>query len=252
MARFDSGVLGFLKGRIGTIVARMRYGEVYIAPRALKYKITSEKLKLAQKVFGRRQRLNTQLRKDKKIQEFWKSIEVDGKNGNMKLMKRNQPFVTYERILPGCGFTPQSENKIIVKDLHFDVHDIVFDFKLERANPKKLEPPYEVFSILMLDRHLDNTGMGLRRYSTFYGESVSLSFENEQQDSFQTFRHLYIDSVHNRMYHAERAYILIAAIKFNELKNKYEWTDTYFQELQNHIPEDKIIKWDTRIYKFYD
>ncbi len=32
---------------------------------------------------------------------------------------------------------------------------------------------------------------------------------------------------------------MIAAIKFNELKNKYEWTDTYFEEIYDYIAEDK-------------
>jgi hypothetical protein len=71
MAQFENGVLGYMKGKIGTIVARVRYGEVYVSKKARKYNIKSENLKLAQKVFGRRQRLNAQLRKDKKIQAFW-------------------------------------------------------------------------------------------------------------------------------------------------------------------------------------
>jgi len=252
MARFDGGVLGFLKGRIGTIVARMRYGEVYISPKALKYKIKSEKLKFAQKVFGRRASFNKQLRLNKKIQAFWKSVDAPGKNDNMKLMIRNQPFVAYDGIVPGCGFTPQSDNKIIVKDFHFDGNYGVFDFKIERADNRKLEPPYEVFSILMLDRELEDTKYGIIRHKSLQGDTVSMTFENEPQDSFQTFRSLHIGAVHNRMHTAEKAYILIAAIKFNELKNKYEWTDTYFQELQNYIPEDKQIKPGTPIYKSYD
>jgi hypothetical protein len=252
MARFDSGVFGYLRGRIGSIVARMRYDEVYIAPKALKYKIKSEKLKFAQKVFGRRQSFNKQLRQNKKIQAFWKSVDAPGKNDNMKLMIRNKPFVAYEGILPGCGFTPINDNKIIVKDFHFDGNYGVFDFKLERADSRKLEPPYEVFSILMLDRELEDTKYGIIRHKSLFGDAVSLTFENEPQDSFQTFRCLHIGAVHNRMYRAEKAYILIAAIKFNELKNKYEWTDTYFQELHNYIPEDKQIKPGTRNYKSYD
>ncbi len=252
MARFDGGIFGFIKGKIGAIVARIRYDEVYIATKALKYNIKSEKLKLAQKIFGRRQRLNSQLRKDKKIQDFWKSVSAEGKNDNMKLMIRNKPFVSYESILPGCGFTPPCDDKIIVKDFHFDGFDVVFDFKIERVNTRKLEPPYEVFSILMLDRELEETLDGIIRRKALDGETVSITFENETQDSFQTFRHLYIQQVHNRMYCAEKAYILIAAIKFNELKNKYEWTDTYFQELHDYIPEDKQIKPGTRIYKSYD
>jgi hypothetical protein len=252
MARFDSGVLGYMKGRIGTIVARMRYGEVYTAPRALKYNIKSEKLKFAQKVFGRRQRLNTQLRKNKKIQAFWKAIDSSGKNDNTKLMKRNFPFVTYERILPGCGFTPVSDDKIIVKNVRFVGFDVVFDFKIERADAENLAPPYDVFSILILDRYFENTNEGLIRHKILFGETVFMTIENETPDSFQTFRHLYFDSVHNRMYRAEKVYILIAAIKFNEQKNNYEWTDTYFEELQNHIPEDKKTVWNEHIYRFED
>jgi len=251
MARFESGVLGYMKGKFGDIIARMRYGEVYIAPKT-KYKIKSDKLKFAQKVFGRRQRLNTQLRKDKKIQEFWKAIDSTGKNDNTKLMKRNHSFVSDERLLPGCGFTPVCNEKIIVKNVHFVGFDIVFDFKLDLADAKKLGPPYDVFCVLVLDRYFENSVDGLIRHKTLYAETVALTFEDDSQGSFQTFRHLYFDSVHNRMYQAEKAYIMIAAIKFNDLKNKYEWSDTYFEELLNHIPEDKMIKWDKHIHKFYD
>ena len=43
---------------------------------------------------------------------------------------------------------------------------------------------------------------------------------------------------------------MVAAIKFNELKNKYEWSDTYFEEISDFMPdEDKKKKWDGRILK---
>lgn len=252
MARFDSGVFGFLKGKIGSIVARMRYGEVYIAEKPLKYKIKSEKLKLTQKVFGRRQRLNTQLRKNKKIQALWKAIDAEGLNNNTKLMIRNKPFVSYERLLPGCGFTPVSDDKIIVNNIHFEGFDIVFDFKIGRANPKKLLAPYEVFCILLFDRLLHNSGMGLIRDKVIFGATGFNTFDNETTDSAQTFRFMYIDEIHSRRYIAEKAYVMIAAIKFNEMKNKYEWTDTYFEELQNYVPENKKTKWNEHIYRLDD
>jgi len=251
MARFESGILGNVKGKIGNIIARLRYGEVYIAPKT-KYDIKSEKLKFSQKVFSRRQRFNSELRKNLKIQEFWKAIDAPGKNDNTKLMKRNKPYVEFERLLPGCGFTPDSDNKIVVRNVHFERFDLVFDFKIHREDDNKLEPPYDVFSILVLDRVFENSIDGLIRHKTLYCETVSLTFENDSRDSFQTFKHLYFDSVHNRMYRSEKAYILIAAIKFNETDYKYEWSDTYFEELQNYIPDDKKINWDKHKYKFYD
>lgn len=252
MAQFDSGVFGFLRGKVGTLISRLRYGKVYVAAKPLKHNIQSEKLKLAQKVFSRRQRLNTQLRKDKKIQAFWKAVDTEGLNDNTKLMKRNQPFVAYECILPGCGFTPLSDDKIIVKNVHFEKYEIVFDFKLERANPKKLEPPYDVYCILLLDRYFKNSGSGLIRHKMIFGETGFCTFESETGDSFQEFRYKHEGTVNRIRMYAEKAYVMVAAIKFNELKNKYEWSDTYFEELFDYVPEEEKTKWDTRKYIFHD
>jgi hypothetical protein len=250
MARFDSGVLGYMKGKIGTIVARIRYGEVYIAPKARKYKIKSENLKLAQKVFGRRQRLNTQLRKDKKIQAFWKAIDSSGKNDNTKLMKRNHSFVAYERLLPGCGFTPVCDDKIVVKNVVVEELDIKFKYKLERDNPKILEPPYDVFCIFILDRLFQYTNDGRIRHNVIVADTTFQAIENEPSGTFIPVAVCPDHIIRQQKYLAEKAYIMVAAIKFNELKNKYEWSDTYFEEISDFMPdEDKKKKWDGRILK---
>lgn len=192
------------------------------------------------------------MRKDKKIQAFWNAIDADGLNNNTKLMKRNQPFVTYECLLPGCGFTPLIDDKIIVKNVHFDKHDIVFDFKLNRINPKELEPPYDVYCILILDRYFKNSGMGLIRHKMILGETVFITVENESDDSFREFRYSLVGNVNRIRLYAERVYVMVAAIKFNELKNKYEWTDTYFEELFDYVPEEEKTVWDKRKYIFHD
>jgi hypothetical protein len=253
MARFDSGVLGYMKGRIGTIVARIRYGEVYIAPKARKYKIKSEKLKFAQNVFGRRQRLNTQLRKDIKIQAFWKAIDSSGKNDNTKLMKRNQPFVDYERLLPGCGFTPLSDDKIIVKNVVVEELDIKFEYKLERTNLKILEPPYDVFCVFILDRLFQYSNDGRIRQNVFSAETKFQTIETEPSGTFIPVTVRPETVIRQQKYVAEKAYIMVAAIKLNELKNKYEWSDTYLEELIDYMPdENQKKKWDGKILKNND
>ena len=252
MAQFDSGVFGFLRGKIGTIVSRLRYGKVYVSAKPLRYKTKSDKVKLTRKIFSRRQRLNSKLRKDKKIQAFWRAIDADGLNNNTRLMIRNQPFVEYERLLPGCGFTPISDDKIIVRNISIGESESSFEFKLERANPKVLEPPYDVFCISIVDRIYINSTDGLMREKTISSDTKFITIEKEQIESFIPVRISQNNEISKYKYYAEKFYFMVAAIKFNELKNKYEWSDTYFEELFNIIPEDKKIKWDEKKYKFED
>ena len=45
---------------------------------------------------------------------------------------------------------------------------------------------------------------------------------------------------------------MVAAVKYNDLKNKYEWTDTFFEELVDFIPEDKKKVYTKNIIKYDD
>lgn len=45
---------------------------------------------------------------------------------------------------------------------------------------------------------------------------------------------------------------MIAAIKFNENKKKYEWTDTYFEEISDLVPNDMKQEINGRALKFQD
>lgn len=253
MAQFDSGVFGFLRGKIGTIVSRLRYGKVYISAKPLKYKTKSDKVKLARKIFSRRQRLNSWLRKDKKIQAFWRTIDADGLNNNTRLMIRNQPFVEYERLLPGCGFTPLCDDKMLMRNVTMDEMDISLEFKLERANPKHLEPPYELFCIFILDRLFAYSHEGRVREKTITASTTFQTIENESPDDFMTVKFRPDHIIRQEKYLAEKAYIMVAAIKFNELKNKYEWSDTYFEEIFDYMPdEDKKMKWNGITLKLED
>jgi len=253
MARYDSGVLGFLRGKIDNIVGRLRYGEVYVAKRPLKYNTKSDKVKFTRKVFSRRQRLNSQLRKDPKIVSFWKSVNAEGLNDNTKLMIRNKPFVSYERLLPGCGFTPVNDDKIFVNNIVVEELDIKFVYKIERANPKILEPPYDVFCILILDRLFEYTPHGRIRHKTIAAASAFQTIENETQGTFMpvTVRPNHI--IRQEKYLAEKAYVMVASIKFNELKNKYEYSDTYFEELFDFMPDKaQIPVWDGSVLRLED
>jgi len=252
MAQFDSGVFGFLRGKIGTIVSRLRYGKVYVSAKPLKYNTKSDKVKTTRKVFSRRQRLNHELRKHEYIRSFWKAVESEGLNENTKLMIRNKPFISYDRLLPGCGFTPLGNDKVLVRNISIGEKDSTFEFKLERDNPKLLEPPYDVFCIFIVDRMFQNTVDGLMREKTIIGDINFVTIEKEPEDSFIPVKITQQYQMVQHKYYAEKAYFMVAAIKFNELKNKYEWSDTYFEELFDFIPEDKRIKWLENKYKFED
>jgi hypothetical protein len=168
-------------------------------------------------------------------------------------MKRNHSFVEYERLLPGCGFTPVSDDKIIVKNIVVEELDVKFEFKLELNNPKILEPPYEVFCIFILDRLFQYTGSGRIRHNVFEADTTYQTIEIEPSGTFIPVTVRPGDTIRKHKYVAEKAYIMVAAIKFNELKNKYEWSDTHFEELSDFMPdEDKKKKWDVKILKNND
>lgn len=252
MARFDSGIFGFLRGKIGTVVARMRYGKVYMAVKPSSYNMKSEAARLNRKLFSRRQRFNHEIRKHPKIKAFWKVVESDGLNDNTKLMIRNKDFVTYEKLIPGFGITPVSDSKILLKNINAGEVFLTFDFKLDRSNPNVLNPPYDIFSVLISDRNFNNTVDGLIRNKRIYADTNFITIEKETDDVFQHVSFMQDTTIRQIKYVSERLYLLVAVVKFNDMKNKYEWTDTYFEELFDFIPDDKKKKWDTKIYKFFD
>ncbi len=63
-------------------------------------------------------------------------------------------------------------------------------------------------------------------------------------------RHEYVTNtpdpiIRQQKYIAEKAYLMVAAIKFNKLMNKHEWSDTFFEELFDFMPDDsKKKKWN--------
>ncbi len=239
MAYFEGGFFEYLRGRFGTFISRMRYGKTYISRAPGRYNTKSVKVKTMRKVFSRRQRINHELRRCPKIREFWKSIDVEGLNDNTRLMIRNKDFVAYERMLPGLGITPASFNKISVKNIVIEATDITFDFKLLRAAPGKLEPPYDVFCVFITDRHYKETAFGFTRDKRFYSGTKFVTVEEENGDSYIPLRVRQYYRAEQAKYEAEKAYLLVAAIKFNELKNKYEWSETFFEELFDFVPAEK-------------
>lgn len=252
MARFEESAFGKLRGKFGNFVSRLRYGKAYISPVPLKYNTKSEKVKTMRKVFSRRQRINHELRRCPKIRDFWRSLDVEGLNDNTKLMIRNKVFVAYERLLPGFGITPFSFDKISVKNIVIEDDYITFDFKLERANPKILQPPYDIFCFFITDRFFEETIFGYTRNKSFYSGIEFQTVEKENDDSYISLRFSQHYKVTQVKYLADKAYLMVAAVKFNDMKNKYEWSDTFFEELTDFIPQDKKKDFYKNIHKFND
>ncbi len=253
MARFDSGIFGLMRGKIGTIVARLRYGKVYISSKPGKHKAKqTEAAKRNRAIFSRRQRFNSKLRKDKRIKKFWETVNSEGLNGNTKLMIRNTPYVAYERLLPGFGFTPKSGEKIAVRNLGFEGNRVHFDFKIERTKRKKLEPPYDLYCVVLSDRWFVYGFDTIIRNKGVNSLVSVKSIESAQPENFQNVSFVYDRGYLSSAYLSERCYVMIAAIKYTELKNKYEWTETYFEEISDLIPNDRKQEINGRALKFED
>jgi len=252
MAYFDKSSFGKLRGKFGNFISRLRYGKPYISPVPSRYNTKSEKVKTMRKVFSRRQRLNHELRRCPKLREFWKTLDVEGLNDNTKLMIRNKDFVAYERLLSGIGITPVSFDKSSVKNIVIEDSYITFDFKLERAIPKHLEPPYDVFCVFILDRYFDEVDDGFIRRKSFYSGTDFQTIEQDSGDVYTSLRFRQYYRAEQVKYLAEKAYLMVAAVKYNDLKNKYEWTDTFFEELVDFIPEDKKKDYTKNIIKYDD
>lgn len=253
MARFDSGIFGLMRGKIGNIIARLRYGQVYIARKPDRYKANQTEAAIRNRaIFSRRQRFNSKLRKDKRIRKFWEEVEAEGLNDNTKLMIRNTPYVAYERLLPGFGFTPKSEEKIVVNNLSFEGQSIHFDFKIERSKRNKIEPPYDLYCIILTDRWFEYGADIIMRNKGVESLVSVKRIESEQAETFQTTSFIYDKGYLTVAFLSEKCYVMIAAIKFNELKNKYEWTDTYFEEVSDIVPNNMKQEVNGRTLRFED
>lgn len=235
MARFDSGVFGFLRGKIGTLVARKRYGETYVSRKPGKINANQTKpAKDNRERFKRMQRLSHEIRKYPELRAFWKAVDAEGLNENTKVIKRNSKLVTHESLLPGCGITPKSDNVLEVKNMEVHNYRVSFDFKLNRANPKALEPPYDVFLFLLFEKIVHPSFP-----KEFSSALIIHKIEHEPSDDFIHVISRYKDVPRQHAELAVKRHAMVAAIKFNELKNKYEYSDTNFSEINYFVSQRK-------------
>lgn len=233
MARFDSGVFGFLRGKIGTLVARKRYGETYVSRKPGKINANQTKpAKDNRERFKRMQRLSHEIRKYPELRAFWKAVDAEGLNENTKVIKRNSKLVTHESLLPGCGITPKSDNVLEVKNMEIHNYRVSFDFKLNRANPKALEPPYDVFLFLLFEKIVHPSFQ-----KEFSSALIIHKIEHEPSDDFIHVISRYKDVPRQHAVLAVKRHAMVAAIKFNELKNKYEYSDTNFSDITYFVSE---------------
>lgn len=253
MARFDSGIFGLMRGKIGNIIARFRYGKVYIAQKPDRYKASMTEASVRNRaVFSRRQRFNSRLRKNEGIRKFWEAIDAEGLNDNTKLMIRNTPYVVYERLLPGFGFTPKSEEKVVVRNIRFEGHTVYFEFRLERTSKRKLSPPYDLYCVLVSDRWFEYQISTILRKKDVVSATRFQRIENEEPYDYQSVSFTFENDFFKSVELSVRCYVMFAAIKFNELKNKYEWTDTYFEEVSDIVPNDMKEEVNGRNLRFED
>jgi hypothetical protein len=233
MARFDSGVFGFLRGKIGTLVARKRYGETYVSRKPGKIKANQTKAaKDNRERFKRIQTLSHEIRRHKELRDFWKAVDADGLNDNTKVIKRNSMLIRHDVLLPGCGITPAGDNVLEVKNVEIHNFRVSFDFKLNRANPKALELPYDVYLLLLFEK--------IQHHSypkEFYSALIIHRIEEEPSEEYTRIISKYDDISRQNAEVAVKRHAMIAVIKFNDLKNKYEYSDTNFSEITNFVSE---------------
>jgi hypothetical protein len=235
MARFDSGVFGFLRGKIGTLVARKRYGETYVSRKPGKIKANQTKAAKDNRVrFKRIQRLSHEIRVYPELRAFWKAVDADGLNDNTKVIKRNSMLIRHDVLLPGCGITPKSDNILEVKNVEIHNYRVSFDFKLNRANPKALEPPYDVYMFLLFEKIKDDIVP-----KEFTSVLTIHKIEEEPSDDFIHIISRYKDVPRQHAELAVKRHAMVAVIKFNELKNKYEYSDTNFSEINYFVSQTK-------------
>ena len=233
MARFDSGVLGFLRGKFGTLVARKRYGETYVSRKPDKINANqTQAAKDNRTRFKRTQRLSHEIRRHPYLRAFWKAVDAEGLNDNTKVIKRNSKLITHDLLLPGCGITPKSDNGLEVKNLEIHNYRVSFDFKLNRANPKALEPPYDVCIFLLFEK-VPVGGYTKEFHSAFKFHRI----EEEHSDEFIRVISRYDDVSRKNADVAQKKHAMVAVIKFNELKNKYEYSDTDFSQITYYVSE---------------
>lgn len=226
MARIEAGPLGKFRGAIGSIVGRIRYGKHHIALRQHKIKISKSKGSVDNRSeFSRNHHLTHIIREHKQLKEFWDKVNADGVNGYTRLQKRNLKLMQVEDIPPECGFTPPGD-LIEITDFKIDDLEVEFGIKLNRSKQKYLKPPYDVYSLLILtdaDRPPKDNIMG----SLLKTQTIA----EENPDGINHISLSYPSNLWSYKKYFSKMYIMIAIIKFNELKQKYEYSNTYLKRL---------------------
>ena len=226
MARLESGAFGKFRGAIGNIVGRIRYGKHHIALRRDKIKISNSKGCVDNRSeFSRNHHLTHTIRSHKELKDFWDIVDADGVNGYTRVQKRNLRFIKVDDIPPECGFTPPGD---LIEISNLKVTDLVleFDIRLNRSNPKFLEPPYRVYSLFVF------TDADKPPKENLIGSLLNTqTVENETPDGINHISLSYSNALISNQEYFHKTYIMIAIIKFNELKEKYEWSATYTNRL---------------------
>lgn len=237
MARFRSDLPGDVSGKYGKIAVRNRYGKSYISKLPEIYKANQTQAALNNRIkFSRRQTLNSSLRIDKKLVEFWKASDAEGLNDNARLMRRNTPFVEIDRLLPGLGFTPSSGNKMVIKNVSYMGKTVSFDYKILRKNKSALKAPYDICCVMVYDWNNKNNHDLKCKFTRIYTHSEYLPVTKDSGKDFRQVSFMLKDPASGFVEGAERIYFMAAAIKQKQGKKKYEWTETFFEE----IPPDRI------------
>lgn len=246
MARFKSYLPGDITGKFGKLVYKSRYGSSYISRLPEFYNANKTEAALEnRRKFSRRQRLNSGLRKDKRLVELWKASDAEGLNDNAKMMRRNTPFVTSKNFLPGLGFTPHSDNKLVVRKVSFVGKNVNFEFKINRKNKSAFKTPYDICCVIIYDGTHEHGVISTYKFKHIVTQYEYLTITKDSGKDFLKASILMTSPETNYKHFAEKILLMAAAIKQKHGKKKYEWTETFFEDITDIIPENErheIIK----------
>lgn len=193
MARAKGAVLGFLRGKLGQIVAKTREGRQYYASMPSKYTMSMKPYEVEKRDrFSVNGKIAGTIYKDVLLKDVWKISTVPANNGFNKITRTNFHFcgtdrpTVYNKITPPEGFTlpvinieslPESIRvNLAAIELKGDEADIIFRMYISFFEPVNGAPTF--FDFLKIENY-ETDGSAVTFPFNVREKSVAEMFRNK-------------------------------------------------------------------------
>lgn len=156
MARFNPGILGEVRGKIGDYVVRKMNGKYFVSLRPEHYKISqNKKARDSRNGFGICVNLARMVNNSPELKLVWKSAPVEGTSAYHRILKHNLPLCREGNLTINNIITPSGLSNP-VKNVSFDRESLIIQIDQEIVKGEFESEQFKIFYLIYMDQHIRN------------------------------------------------------------------------------------------------